>query len=47
MNNTDALTLWDIEVRIRELQHELDHLHNEKAKLFGEKYESTVEFTCT
>ena len=47
MNETDAMTLWDLEVRIRELQHELEHLHTEKSKLLGEKYESDVEFTCT
>jgi len=39
--------LWDIETRINELQHELDHLHTRKAKLLGNKYEDVVEFTCT
>ena len=45
MNHDDAYKLWDIEVRIRELQHELDHLHDEKSKLLGEKYENTIEYT--
>jgi len=46
VNQTDALNLWDIEVRIRELQHELEHLHNEKSKLLGEKYKDGIAFTC-
>jgi len=47
VNHDAAYKLWDIEIRIREIQHELDHLHNEKAILMGEKHSSTVEFTCT
>lgn len=37
---TDALNLWDIERRIRELQVELDEMHHQKESLLEERKSS-------